>query len=276
MVWFNDPVPCPDPAARARAHGGRDARRDGRAEDCVAQAWTRARLLGRHLRLGYATLGRIGFDGRYDYGAVGKRDEPRVSLVRRGPAGSDCREPGVCWRRWRTSSAAEPTGAPHAEGIREAGRGVQRPSTSRGFPGMRPCPAQPGLAAAVLLAAAAGRRGRRRHRPYARDAGGRRPFAEAWAKVPFFLSGTQSSEHRRLRLPVGSPRASTLSLPAATRSGRAFAGANEALHRRVHPEQQERLGEGSRSRARRPTRRAFPTRSSRTPTGNWVRQEGPR
>ena len=70
MVWFNDPVPCAGSGGARRADGGRDARGDGRAEG-------RWRKRGHELdfsvgiALGYATLGRIGFDGRYDYGAVG-------------------------------------------------------------------------------------------------------------------------------------------------------------------------------------------------------------
>ena len=70
MVWFNDPVPCDDPAARAvrLALAMRDAMRD------LTAAW---RKRGHELdfsvgvALGYATIGRIGFEGRYDYGAVG-------------------------------------------------------------------------------------------------------------------------------------------------------------------------------------------------------------
>jgi adenylate cyclase len=70
MVWFNDPVPCPDPAASAvrLAVDMREAMVDLRA------TWGKR---GHDLdfsvgiALGYATLGRIGFEGRYDYGAVG-------------------------------------------------------------------------------------------------------------------------------------------------------------------------------------------------------------
>src|SRR6266550_2721466 len=70
MVWFNDPIPCPDPAARAV----RMAVAMREAMDELKAAWRRR---GHELdfsvgiALGYATLGRIGFDGRYDYGAVG-------------------------------------------------------------------------------------------------------------------------------------------------------------------------------------------------------------
>jgi DNA-binding response OmpR family regulator len=70
MMFFNDPLPCTDPVLRAarlavelreamREYG--DAwRRRGRSLDVAAS-----------VTLGYATLGMIGFDGRYDYSAVG-------------------------------------------------------------------------------------------------------------------------------------------------------------------------------------------------------------
>ena len=70
MVFFNDPVPCDDPARRAvaRALGMRD-----RAE-MLAAGWQRR---GHELRLGvsvaagYATCGQVGFEGRYEYPAIG-------------------------------------------------------------------------------------------------------------------------------------------------------------------------------------------------------------
>jgi adenylate cyclase len=70
MVWFNDPLPCVDAPARAvrMAVEIRSAMSDLKA------TW---RKRGHELdfsvgiALGYATLGKIGFDGRYDYGAVG-------------------------------------------------------------------------------------------------------------------------------------------------------------------------------------------------------------
>ena len=70
MVWFNDPVPCPEPSVRAvrmaaamravmEALSGKWGRRGHELDFSVG------------IGLGYATLGKIGFDGRYDYGAVG-------------------------------------------------------------------------------------------------------------------------------------------------------------------------------------------------------------
>jgi adenylate cyclase len=70
MVWFNDPVPCDDPAQRAV----RLAVEMREAMSALTATW---RKRGHELdfsigaALGYATIGRIGFEGRYDYGAVG-------------------------------------------------------------------------------------------------------------------------------------------------------------------------------------------------------------
>ncbi|HJQ74802.1 MAG TPA: response regulator [Gaiellaceae bacterium] len=70
MVWFNDPIPCDDPALRAV----RMAVEMREAMSELTAAW---RKRGHDLdfsigvALGYATIGRIGFEGRYDYGAVG-------------------------------------------------------------------------------------------------------------------------------------------------------------------------------------------------------------
>jgi adenylate cyclase len=70
MVWFNDPIPCDEPAARAV----RMAVEMREAMSALTAAWHKR---GHELdfsigiSLGYATIGRIGFEGRYDYGAVG-------------------------------------------------------------------------------------------------------------------------------------------------------------------------------------------------------------
>ena len=70
LVFFNDPLPCPDPAARA-------ARLAIEMRDAVARlapAWAkRGHALGFGIGMaqGYATLGRIGFEDRFDYTAIG-------------------------------------------------------------------------------------------------------------------------------------------------------------------------------------------------------------
>ncbi|TAJ35678.1 MAG: adenylate/guanylate cyclase domain-containing response regulator [Reyranella sp.] len=70
LVFFNDPLPCPDAPERA-------ARLSLEMRDAVAalaQTWTRRghRLgFGIGMAQGYATLGRIGFEDRFDYTAIG-------------------------------------------------------------------------------------------------------------------------------------------------------------------------------------------------------------
>jgi adenylate cyclase len=70
MVWFNDPLPCSDPCGRA-------ARMGIEMRDCVSGLIAKWRKLDRDLGFaigmahGYATLGRIGFERRSDYAAVG-------------------------------------------------------------------------------------------------------------------------------------------------------------------------------------------------------------
>jgi class 3 adenylate cyclase len=70
MTFFNDPVAQPDHAARAI--GLAVAMRDRFAD--IGAEWRRrghVLELGIGIATGYATLGRIGFEGRYDYGAIG-------------------------------------------------------------------------------------------------------------------------------------------------------------------------------------------------------------
>jgi adenylate cyclase len=70
MAWFNDPFPSPDPAARAvaTAVAMRDAM-DGRTVGWIKRGHDLGFAAG--VALGYATLGMIGFEGRFEYGAVG-------------------------------------------------------------------------------------------------------------------------------------------------------------------------------------------------------------
>ena len=70
MIFFNDPVPVDDPAERAM-------RMAVAMRDRVAALIGRWRKRGHDLGLGvgiaqgYATIGAIGFEGRWDYGAIG-------------------------------------------------------------------------------------------------------------------------------------------------------------------------------------------------------------
>jgi PAS domain S-box-containing protein len=70
MLFFNDPIPVADPTNRAVRMA--IAMRDRAAE--LTGAWRRHGYdlgFGVGVARGYATIGRIGFEGRFDYGAVG-------------------------------------------------------------------------------------------------------------------------------------------------------------------------------------------------------------
>jgi class 3 adenylate cyclase/CheY-like chemotaxis protein len=70
MVFFNDPVPCDDAAERA-IRMSIDIRNEVRK---LSAGWLRKGHdlgLGIGIAQGYATLGRIGFEGRSDYSAIG-------------------------------------------------------------------------------------------------------------------------------------------------------------------------------------------------------------
>jgi class 3 adenylate cyclase/CheY-like chemotaxis protein len=70
MIWFNDPLPCPDPCERA-------VKMAVEMRDAVGPLLARWQKYGHDLGFGigiargYATMGRIGFQGRFDYAAVG-------------------------------------------------------------------------------------------------------------------------------------------------------------------------------------------------------------
>jgi len=70
MVFFNDPLPCPDPAARAVRMSLEMRKRVGD----LSEKWRKRDYqlgFGVGIAQGYATLGKIGFEGRFDYAAIG-------------------------------------------------------------------------------------------------------------------------------------------------------------------------------------------------------------
>ena len=70
MIFFNDPLPCPDPSLRAVQM----AIEMREKMDQLLAIWRKHGYelgFGVGIAHGYATLGRIGFEGRFDYGAVG-------------------------------------------------------------------------------------------------------------------------------------------------------------------------------------------------------------
>jgi adenylate cyclase len=70
MIFFNDPLPCPSPPAQA-VHMAIAMRQ--RMKDVTIEWRSRGYDLGFGVGIayGYATLGQIGFVGRFDYGAIG-------------------------------------------------------------------------------------------------------------------------------------------------------------------------------------------------------------
>jgi class 3 adenylate cyclase len=70
LVYFNDPLPCPNPGERAV----RLAIRMRDAVTVLARTWRqRGHQIGFGVGIsqGFATLGQIGFEGRFDYSAIG-------------------------------------------------------------------------------------------------------------------------------------------------------------------------------------------------------------
>jgi len=86
MVFFNDPVPCDDPALRAVRMVVAMRERVGE----LVQEWQRKGHdldLGIGVAQGYATLGRIGFEGRFDYAAIGTVTNLAARLCDRAEGG---------------------------------------------------------------------------------------------------------------------------------------------------------------------------------------------
>ena len=118
MVFFNDPVPCDDPAERAVTMAV--AMRDRVAE--LAAGWSRQGHdlgFGIGIAQGFATLGRIGFEGRFDYAAIGSVTNLAARLC--GVAG-----PGQILVAQRVFSATEGVASGESVGALDL-RGFSRP-----------------------------------------------------------------------------------------------------------------------------------------------------
>lgn len=86
MVFFNDPLPLDEPARRAIEMSIEIRERVG---ELTAQWHRRAIDLGIGIGVaqGYATLGRIGFEGRFDYAAIGSVTNLAARLCAAATAG---------------------------------------------------------------------------------------------------------------------------------------------------------------------------------------------
>jgi adenylate cyclase len=118
MIFFNDPVPVPDPAERA-------VRMALAMRERVRALTARWRKSGHDLDFGvgiaqgYATIGAIGFEGRWDYGAIGTVTNLAARLC--GEAG-----PGQILVTRRVLAAVEPL--VEAEPLGDLGlKGLLRP-----------------------------------------------------------------------------------------------------------------------------------------------------
>jgi class 3 adenylate cyclase len=99
MAFFNDPTPVPDHQLAAV----RTAQSIGERFADLSDAWRKRGYdlgLGMGIATGYATLGRIGFEGRYDYGAIG-------NVVILAARLSDAAAPGEILLAQRTQAALE-------------------------------------------------------------------------------------------------------------------------------------------------------------------------
>ena len=84
MVFFNDPLPCPDAPERAVRMAVAMRDRVGRARRGLAAARATTCDFGVGIAQGHATLGRIGFEGRSDYAAIGSVTNLAARLCARG------------------------------------------------------------------------------------------------------------------------------------------------------------------------------------------------
>ena len=94
MVLFNDPLPCPDPSLRA-------ARMAIDMRDRVAALTAKWREDGYDLGFGIGiahgetTLGQIGFEGRFDYSAIGRVPNIAAQLCAEARHGQILIDPAV-------------------------------------------------------------------------------------------------------------------------------------------------------------------------------------
>ena len=125
MVFFNDPVPVESHELKAVQLA---LAAQQRFEELGAAWRKRGHELGLGIGIaaGYATLGRIGFEGRYDYGVLGTVTNLASRL-------SSAAEPGQTLISQRVYAAVEESvdahqvGDARAEGLRPADAGVRGP-----------------------------------------------------------------------------------------------------------------------------------------------------
>lgn len=118
MVFFNDPLPCDDPPGEAVRMAV--AMRE-RAAELIAVWQKRGHRLGFGMGIasGYATLGRIGFEGRFDYGALGTVTNIASRLCAEATPGQILVTERVCAAA-EDSAVYEPLGDVELKGLSQA------------------------------------------------------------------------------------------------------------------------------------------------------------
>ena len=115
LVLFNDPLPCPDPPVRA-------IRMATEMRACMARLAEEWRKHGHELGFalgiahGYATLGLIGFEGRFDYSAIGTVVNLAARLSSQALAGQILIDPKV-YAAVEAEVDAEPAGELTLKGL---------------------------------------------------------------------------------------------------------------------------------------------------------------
>ena len=123
MIFFNDPVPVANPESARYAWP-----RHARACRDLVDKW---RKLGYELDLsigiaqGYATIGAIGFEGRWDYGAIGSVTNLASRLCSEAKPGQIL-FPNASWRTTDCSAGGRVCWRALTEGLPPADPGVQR------------------------------------------------------------------------------------------------------------------------------------------------------
>lgn len=86
MIFFNDPIEIPDPAGAA-VRMSIAMREQAQVLETIWRDRGYDLAMGMGVSMGYATCGRIGFEGRYDYGAIGSVTNMAARLCDQAKAG---------------------------------------------------------------------------------------------------------------------------------------------------------------------------------------------
>src|SRR5215210_5658575 len=149
MVFFNDPVLCPDHPGQAVRMAVAMRERVG----ALARTWRkRGHQLdfGVGIALGYATMGQIGFEGRFNYAAIGTVANLASRLCDEARGGQILVSQGV-YAAFRGRSGKGPVEEGRAALVAGSGPPVVRSATARAgsVPAAdpAPAPARPGSSA---------------------------------------------------------------------------------------------------------------------------------